>query len=115
MDYFGGGRVNSAKNFYPEKPEEYYDFAPAEPAEPAFYPQLRSWYDVANNEWLESTLELKRQKEFEDDKATNQGKKPTQKSEVQVRLGTQEEAKRLNKGGASKKFRFFQRGQNDHS
>ena len=86
----GGGLIDAAKNYYPEEPEEYYDFATAESA---FYPQLEDWYDEANNEWLENKLELKRQKQ--------QDKKPTQKSRVQVRLGTQEEADRLNAGGAT--------------
>ncbi len=56
----GGGLIDSAKNFYPEEPEEYYDFATAESA---FYPQLGGWYDESNNEWLENKLELKRQEE----------------------------------------------------
>ena len=86
----GGGLIDSSKNFYPEEPEEYYDFATAESA---FYPQLRDWYDESNNEWLEDKLELKRQKE--------QDKKNTQKSEIQFRPGTQEEANRLSNGGAT--------------
>ncbi len=86
----GGGLIDCAKNYYPEEPEEHYDFATAESA---FYPQLRDWYDESNNEWLEEKLELKRQKE--------QNKKPTKKSQVQVTLGTQEEADRLNAGGAT--------------
>ena len=61
--------------------------------ESAFYPQLRGWYDEANNEWLEDKLELKRQKE--------QDKKNTQKSEIPFRLGTQERATQLNNGGAT--------------
>ena len=86
----GGGLIDSAKNYYPEEPEEYYDFATAESA---FYPQLRDWYDESNNEWLEDKLELKRQKE--------QDKKNTQKSEIPFRLGTQERATQLNNGGAT--------------
>ena len=86
----GGGLIDSAKNFYPEEPEEYYDFATAESA---FYPQLRGWYDESNNEWLEDKLELKRQKE--------QDKKNTQKSEIQFRPMTQERATQLNSGGAT--------------
>ena len=86
----GGGLIDSAKNFYPEEPEEYYDFATAESA---FYPQLRDWYDESNNEWLEDKLELKRQKE--------QDKKNTQKSEIPLRAGTQERATQLNNGGAT--------------
>ena len=86
----GGGLIDCAKNFYPEEPEEYYDFATAESA---FYPQLRGWYDEANNEWLENKLELKRQKE--------QDKKNTQKSEIQFRPMTQERATQLNSGGAT--------------
>jgi hypothetical protein len=86
----GGGLIDCAKNFYPEEPEEYYDFATAESA---FYPQLRGWCDESNNEWLENKLELKRQKE--------QAKKNTQKSEIQFRPMTQERATQLNAGGAA--------------
>ncbi len=86
----GGGLIDAAKNYYPEEPEEYYDFATAESA---FYPQLEDWYDESNNEWLEDKLELKRQKE--------QDKKSTQKSEIPLRAGTQEEADQLNAGGAT--------------
>jgi hypothetical protein len=97
----GGGLIDSAKNFYPEEPEEYYDFATAESA---FYPQLRDWYDESNNEWLESKLELKRQKEIEEEECRRkeeQGKKSIQKSEIQFRPMTQEEADRKNSGGAT--------------
>ena len=86
----GGGLIDCAKNFYPEEPEEYYDFATAESA---FYPQLEDWYDESNDEWLEEKLELKRQKE--------QDKKPSKKSRTVPRAGTQEEANRLNAGGAT--------------
>jgi hypothetical protein len=86
----GGGLIDCAKNYFPEEPEEHYDFATAESA---FYPQLRDWYDESNNEWLEEKLELKRQKE--------QGKKPTKKSQVEVELMTQEDCDRLNAGGAT--------------
>ena len=86
----GGGLIDCSKNFYPEEPEEYFDFATAESA---FYPQLRDWYDESNNEWLEDKLELKRQKE--------QVKQSTQKSEIVFRPMTQEEATRLNNGGAT--------------
>ena len=96
----GGGLIDSAKNFYPEEPEEYYDFATAESA---FYPQLRDWYDEANNEWLEEKLELKRQKEIEEEcrRKEEQDKKNTQKSEIQFRPMTQERATQLNSGGAT--------------
>ena len=77
-------------NFYPEDPEEHYNFATAESA---FYPQLKDWYDESNNEWLEDKLELKRQKE--------QDKKNTQKSEIPLRPMTQEDCNRLNAGGAT--------------
>ena len=86
----GGGLIDAAKNYYPEEPEEYYDFATAESA---FYPQLEDWYDESNDEWLEEKLELKRQKE--------QDKKPSKKSRTVPRAGTQEEANRLNAGGAT--------------
>jgi hypothetical protein len=86
----GGGLIDCAKNYYPEEPEEFYDFATAESA---FYPQLEDWYDESNNEWLEDKLELKRQKE--------QDKKRIKKSPVRVKLGTQEGANRLNAGGAT--------------
>ena len=86
----GGGLIDAAKNYYPEEPEEYYDFATAESA---FYPQLEGWYDESNNEWLEEKLELKRQKE--------QDKKPTKKPQVRIRPMTQERATQLNNGGAT--------------
>jgi hypothetical protein len=86
----GGGLIDCAKNFYPEEPEEHYDFATAESA---FYPQLRDWYDESNNEWLEEKLELKRQKE--------QDKKRIKKSRPVPRPGTQEDCNRLNAGGAT--------------
>ena len=97
----GGGLIDSAKNFYPEEPEEYYDFATAESA---FYSQLRGWYDESNNEWLEEKLELKRQKKIEEEECRRkeeQDKKPTKKSQIVPRPGTQEEATRLNNGGAT--------------
>ena len=96
----GGGLIDCAKNFYPEEPEEYYDFATAESA---FYPQLRDWYDESNNEWLEDKLELKRQKEIEEEcrRKEEQDKKNTQKSEIQFRPMTQERATQLNSGGAT--------------
>ena len=97
----GGGLIDCAKNFYPEEPEEYYDFATAESA---FYPQLRGWYDEANNEWLENKLELKRQKEIEEEECRRkeeQVKKNTQKSEIPLRPMTQERATQLNNGGAT--------------
>jgi hypothetical protein len=86
----GGGLIDCAKNYYPEEPEEQYDFATAESA---FYPQLRDWYDESNNEWLEDKLELKRQKE--------QDKKRIKKSQIVSRPMTQEDANRLNAGGAT--------------
>jgi hypothetical protein len=86
----GGGLIDCAKNFYPEEPEEYYDFATAESA---FYPQLEDWYDKSNNEWLEEKLELKRQKE--------QDKKRIKKSRTVPRVMTQEDCNRLNAGGAT--------------
>jgi hypothetical protein len=86
----GGGLIDAAKNYYPEEPEEYYDFATAESA---FYPQLRDWYDESNDEWLEEKLELKSQKE--------QDKKRIKKSPVRVKLMTQEDCNRLNAGGAT--------------
>ncbi len=85
-----GGLIDCSKNFYPEEPEEYFDFATAESA---FYPQLRDWYDESNNEWLEDKLELKRQKE--------QDKKRIKKSRTVPRAGTQEGANRLNAGGST--------------
>ena len=86
----GGGLIDCAKNYYPEEPEEYYDFATAESA---FYPQLRDWYDESNNEWLEEKLELKRQKE--------QDKKNTQKLPMGTRSATQERCDELNRGGVT--------------
>ncbi|MBT6716177.1 MAG: hypothetical protein HOB18_00865, partial [Nitrospina sp.] len=54
--------------------------------------------------WLESKLELKRQKEIEEEECRRkeeQGKKSIQKSEIQFRPMTQEEADRKNSGGAT--------------
>jgi hypothetical protein len=106
----GGGLIDSAKNFYPEEPEEYYDFATAESA---FYPQLRGWYDESNNEWLESKLEIKKQEKIDDYMATNQDKKPTNK--VQIRLATQEDCTRINNGGVTQIVLPRRENRSEHS
>jgi hypothetical protein len=92
----GGGLVAAHRIFHYDDgcpAEEYYDFATAESG---FYPQLKSWYDDVNEEWLEEKKEEERQKELEEEREYQEREKEQEKILKERSKIDQIEADKLN-------------------